>query len=168
MALWVSVQRIKREPFLTISDFHVANYHEIKENFIFEYKGIDELSDYPSMSEVRRYIERKENESKEEYYDRAIQELPKLKEMYSRYCDILNISTKEQEYLEDYQQYEELFFWKRCYDLAKQLKDVFKDEFVQSDDYPILLDKEKMEEFNRLTEQTICFDSGYIYKLSVG
>lgn len=174
MSLCVSVDKVKRQPFLTLDDFHVINYQEIREWIIGRFAGVDELPEYPSMKEVRQYIDRFEDESKEQYYDRALREIPLLKREYNRFrfSSIMNVKSEEQEYLEDYHTYEEIFFRKRCYDLADILMDNFKKSFEGSgflDVYfPIVLNKEQLEQFNQLAEQDIKYEEEYIYKLSVG
>lgn len=168
MSLWVSLDRIERKPFLTLPDRLVANYHEIKENVLQELGGLDELADYPSIGELRRYIEKNPEESKDAYYDRALQLLPELKAYVLQYQPVAMVLGDEQDYLEQYANYEELFFRKRCYELAGVLKAEFADKFAVSDGMAIVLTAEELKRCNGLTEQEIPFEPSYIYKLFIG
>lgn len=168
MSLWVAVYRIKRQPFLTLTDFHVANYHEIKENVLEELSGVDELADFPNFGELRRYISRESGEDKETYYERGLAVLPKLKERYRHYQPIETVLPDERDYLESHDVYEELYFVKRCYALEKTLKDEFKEQFLKSEGLPIVLDAASLERFCQLAEQEIPYEEGYIYKLVAG
>lgn len=174
MSLCVSVHKVKRQPFLTLDDLNVINYLEIKEWIIGRFDGVDELPEYPSMKKVRQYIDRYEDETKEQFYDRALKEIPILKREYKkfRFSSIMNVKSEEQEYLEDYHTYEEVFFRKRCYDLADILMANFKKSFEGSGFlgvfFPIVLNKVQLEQFNQLAEQDIKYEDDYIYKLSVG
>lgn len=168
MSLWVSLHRIERKPFLTLPDFLVANYHEAKEHVLSKLEGVDELDDFPSESEIRRYIGKETGENKQGYYERALQHLPELKEYYLKYKPVSLVLSKEQDYLDDYANYEELFFLKRCYELADDLKEQFSHKFNESDGMAIVLSADDLSRFNELTGQSIACEEGYIYKLFVG
>ena len=168
MSLWVALYRIKRQPFLKLTDVQVANYHEIKENVLPYLKEIDELADFPSLNELRRYISRETGEDKDAYYDRAIAELPKLKETHLKYKAVEMVLPDERDYLEAHQNYEELFFLKRCYDLEKELKVEFQADFSASDGLAIVLDEDKLERFCRRAKVEFHYERDYIYKLVAG
>lgn len=168
MSLWVSLHRIERKPFLTLPDYLVANYHEAKEHVLSHLEGVDELDDFPSESEMRRYIGKETGENKQGYYERALQHLPELKEYYLKYKPVSLVLSKEQDYLENHDHYEELFFLKRCYDLADSLRVELRKGFKESDNMPIVLSKADLNTFNELSGQSIPYEEGYIYKLNVG
>lgn len=168
MSLWVSLHRIERKPFLTLPDFLVANYHEAKDNILSDLAGIDELDEFPSESEMRRYIGKEKGEDKQSYYERALQLVPEMQEQYQRYQPITMVLSKEQDYLETHSNYEELFFQKRCYELANTLRAELRSYFKESDNLAIVLDEQALNEFNVIAEQTIVYEEGYVYKLFVG
>lgn len=168
MSLWVSLDKIERKPFLTLPDRLVANYHVIKEHVLQELGGVTELAEFPSIGEMRRYIEKNPEESKDAYYDRALQLLPELKAYVLKYQPVAMVLGDERDYLENHRNYEELFFLKRCYELADDLKEAFADKFATSDDMAIVLTADELSDFNKLTEQDVEYDEKYIYKLFVG
>ena len=168
MSLWVSLHRIERKPFLTLPDRLIANYHVIKEHVLQELGGLNDLPDYPSIGELRRYIEKSPEESKDAYYDRALQLLPELKAHVLQYQPVSMVLSDEQDYLETYSNYEELFFRKRCYELADDLKEAYSHKFATSDDMAIVLTAEELSRFNKMTEQHFAYEEKYIYKLFVG
>ena len=173
MSLWVSVHQIKREPFLTLSDQLVANYTRLKEFLNYEFQDIDELSEYPSLKEIRRYIPKNEGETNEEYYDRAISELPIYQAFYNQNKAALQVKDKEQTYLEKDSSYQELFFLKRCYSLAEQLEKDFpfqKDTFPNEECYlhSLVLDESLCKRFNELSNADIQYDKEYVTFLYVG
>ncbi|AEO93765.1 gp507 [Bacillus phage G] len=167
MATWVYIERIKKQPFFTLSDFNIINYHEIVENVIEFNKGIDELSDYPSMKEARRYFRRLAGETKEEFYERVLIELPARKARYEKYKEVLDIKGEEYNYLKNSENYEEIFFVKRQYELEDMLKECFREEFKENNNYPILLDEYKLEQFNFIADKEFEYDEEYLYKLHV-
>lgn len=75
MSSWVSVDRIKKQSFFKMNEFLIINYHEIKENVLPENEGMEELGEYPSINELRRYVPRLVGENKDVYYERALSEL---------------------------------------------------------------------------------------------
>lgn len=168
MSLWVSLHRIERKSFLTLSDFLIANYHEAKDNTLTELAGIDELQDYPSEREIRRYVEKEIGENKKDYYERALLVVPELKEKYSRYLPITMVSSKEQDYLETHSNFEELFFQKRCYELADSLKAELINYFKESNGMSIVMNEKTLYQFNVIAEQDIVYEERYIYKLFIG
>lgn len=173
MSLWVSVHRIKREPFLTLSDELVANYLRLKEFLEFGFKEIDELTEYPSLKELRQYIPKNADETNEVYYDRACAELPIYQQFYSKNKAALEVGGKEQAYLEKDSSHEELFFLKRCYVLAENLEEKFpfKKEILPNEDeylHSLVLDESLCQRFNELTNSNIQYDKDYITYLYVG
>lgn len=168
MSLWISLHRIERKPFLTLPDRLVANYHVIKEHVLQELGGVTELADFPSIGELRRYIEKYPEESKDAYYERALQLLPELKAHVLQYQPVSMVLGDEQDYLENHANFEELFFRKRCYGLADQVEADFKEKFEMHPGMSIVLTKDELRQFNERANQTIPFHADYIYKLFVG
>lgn len=168
MSLWVAVYRLKKQSFLTLTDFQAINYREMTENVLNEYKGIEELPEYPSLKALRHYIGRLEGESKDVYYERALAMLPQVQHAYEKVRTIWNIGQTERQYLENDQHYEELFFVKRCYDLASSLRTHFPQVMILDHEFSVVLDEAGVELFNQVSGSSVVYDEEYMYKLEVG
>lgn len=171
MGSWISLSRIKRKDFITLSDRDAVIVGEVLDNIIDEYEGILEFPSFPLHSELARFIGRFDGESREDYYDRAVEEIAELKEQVIRASKFTEITPEESEYLYVYHNFEELFFLKREYDLEKVILDVFEKDFESEYadvSMPIALDGSMFTCFCELTGYGGDFDDSYIYKLSVG
>lgn len=171
MASWISLSRIKRDPCITLSDRDALIFAEVIDNVIDEYEGILEVPDYPTFEELSVYIGRFDEESREDYYDRALIEIAELKELWIKVQKFTEISDAEYRYLYSDQSFEELFFVKRSYDLENDLLYVFEKDFENEyvdEPMPISLNASMFTCFCEMTGYEGEFDDRYIYKLYVG
>ena len=171
MGSWVSLSRIKRDDCITLSDRDAVIFAEVKDNIIDGYQGVLDLPDYPTHEELSDYIGKFKDETREEYYDRALVEVAELKEVLNKARKFLEVSDVEADYLYNERSFEELFFVKREYDLENELLDVFEKDFENEytdETMPIVLDASMFTCFCEISGYDNDFDDSYIYKLSVG
>ena len=169
MALWVQVSRIRKEPFMTRSIDETIHFEQILE-WVREFEGVEEVDDYPMVKDVIEFLPREDGESKEEHYDRVVAELPHLKQEHVLRRDMVaNLSDRERSHLTDGM--EEVFFLKRCYDLADRLREEFEEERSRpsiGEGVSFHIDAEGFRRFAAVTGFEHEHDDRYLYRLHIG
>lgn len=171
MSSWISISRIKRQDFITLSDYFIVNYNQIKDYLFSEYSFLDDIEEFPSIKQLRRYvIEQEENESDEDYYDKAMFMLNQIRSIVDEYSIISKISSKEREYLSSNKNHEEIFFVKRQYNLEKSLIEIFKDRINATPYFyaSVPLYEDDLMKINSILGTDVKYDKDYVYQLFVG
>jgi len=171
MSSWISINRIKRQDFVTLSDYFIVNYNQIKDYLFSEYSFLDDIEEFPSIKQLRRYVvEQKENENDEVYYDRAMFMLDQIRSIVDEYSIISKISSKEREYLSNHKNYEEMFFLKRQHNFEKSLIELFEDRINVNPYFyaSVPLTEDDLIKINSVLGTSIKYDKDYVYQLFIG
>lgn len=145
-------------------------HFEQETEWLREFEGVEGVADYPLVKDVVEFLPRLDGETKDEHYDRVLTELPLLKATYAERRAIVDgVTERERTHL--LTGMEEVFFQKRCYDLADRLRDEFREERTRpslGEGVSFHLDPDGFRRFVEVTGFGHVYDEDYLYRLYIG